>query len=63
MADKETIVTTDGGGSGAGMIVALIALVVVLLGAFFLYQQGVFSGGTRDVNADIKIETPPAKTN
>ena len=59
MADeKDVIVTSDGGGGGAGMIIALAILVVVLVGVFLLYQNGVFSGGARDVNADIKIETP-----
>lgn len=61
MADKETIVTTDGGG-GAGMIIALVLVVVLLIGGFLLYQNGVFSGGARAVNADININ-PPAKTN
>jgi hypothetical protein len=58
--EKEVIVTSDGGG-GAGMIVAIVLLIAVLVGLFLLYQNGVFSGGTQDVNADIKIETP--KTN
>lgn len=59
MADeKDVIVTSDGGGGGAGMIIALAILVVVLVGVFLLYQNGVFSGGAQDVNADIKIETP-----
>lgn len=58
MADRKTIVATDGGGGGAGMIIALVILLVVLIGAFLLYQDGAFSGGARDVNADIKIETP-----
>lgn len=62
MADeKEVIVTNDGGGGGAGMIVAIVLLIAVLVGLFLLYQNGVFSGGDRDINADIKIETP--KTN
>lgn len=59
--EKEVIVTSDGGGGGAGMIIALVLLIVVLVGVFLLYQNGVFSGGARDINADIKIETP--KTN
>ena len=59
MADeKDVIVTSDGGGGGAGMIIALAILVVVLVGVFLLYQNGVVAGGARDVNADIKIETP-----
>lgn len=62
MADKETIVTTDGGGSGAGMIIALVLVIVLLVGGFLLYQNGVFSGGARAVNADITVN-PPAKTN
>jgi hypothetical protein len=60
--EKDVIVTGDGGGgSGAGMIIAVVLLIAVLVGVFLLYQNGVFSGGARDVNADIKIETP--KTN
>ena len=58
MADKKTVVATDGGGGGAGMVIALVLLVVVIVGLFLLYQNGVFSGGAQDVNADIKIETP-----
>lgn len=59
--EKEVIVTNDGGGGGAGMIVAIVLLIAVLVGLFLLYQNGVFSGGARDIDADIKIETP--KTN
>ena len=62
MADeKDVIVTSDGGGGGAGMIIALAILILVLVGVFLAYQNGMFSGGTQDINADIKIETP--KTN
>ena len=59
--EKEVIVTSDGGGGGAGMIIAIVLLIAVLVGLFLLYQNGVFTGGAQDVNADIKIETP--KTN
>ena len=59
--EKEVIVTNDGGGGGAGMIIALVLLVALLIVGFLLYQNGVFSGGSRDINADIKVETP--KTN
>lgn len=62
MADKRTVVATDGGGGGAGMIVAVVLLLVVIVGLFLAFQNGVFSGaGTQDINADVKIETP--KTN
>lgn len=59
--EKEVIVTSDSGGGGAGMIVAIVLLIAVLVGLFLLYQNGVFSRGATDINADIKIETP--KTN
>lgn len=59
--EKEVIVTRDGGGGGAGMIIALAVLLLVLGGLFLAYQNGMFSGGARDIDADIKIETP--KTN
>lgn len=60
MADKEVIVTGDGGG-GAGMIIAIVLLIAVLVGLFLLYQNGAFTGGAQKIDADIKIETP--KTN
>jgi hypothetical protein len=61
MADEKEVIVTNDGGGGAGMIIAIVLLIAVLVGLFLLYQNGVFSGGAQDINADIKIETP--KTN
>jgi len=59
--DREVIVTNDGGGSGAGMIIAVVLLIAVLVGLFLLYQNGTFSSAApTDVKADININ-PPAR--
>ena len=60
--EKEVIVT-DGGGGGGGMIIAVVLLIAVIVVLFFLFGRGLLNGdGDKDINADIKIETP-AKTN
>ena len=41
------------------------AIAVVLLvagGGFYMYQSGALSGGSKDVNVEIKLPTPPAAT-
>ncbi len=62
--EREVIVTNDGGGSGAGMIIALVLLVALLIVGFLLYQNGVFSGAANptDIKADINVN-PPATNN
>ena len=60
MADreKEVIVTNDGGGSGAGMLIGVVLVLAVLAVLFFVFKDSILGGGTRDINADVKIETP-----
>jgi hypothetical protein len=56
--EKEVIVTNgDGGGSGAGMLIGVILVLAVLAVLFFVFKDRIF-GGTQDINADVKIETP-----
>ena len=56
---RETVVVTDGGGGGsAGAIVAIVALLVIAVVGYLLYTNGVFSGGGKDTNIDVKIESP-----
>ena len=58
--EKEVIVTGDGGGSGAGMLIGVILVLAVLAVLFFVFKDNIF-GGTQDINADIKVETPATK--
>lgn len=67
MAD--TIVNTPGpsnnGDSSAGWLVALVIIVVVVAGGVFLYQRGVFSGGTDTTNINVTVPdaiTPAPET-
>ncbi len=60
MADreKEVIVTNDGsGGSGFGMLAGVILVLAVLAILFFVFKDRIM-GGSTDINADVKIETP-----
>ena len=59
--DRETVVVTDGdGGGGGGAIIAIVLLLVVLVVGYLLYRNGVFGGGSTDVN--IKVDTPATGT-
>lgn len=62
MADreKEVIVTGDGGGSGAGMLVGVVLVLAVLAILFFVFKDRILGTG-HDINADVKIETPSTK--
>jgi predicted metalloprotease len=62
--EKEVIVTSDGGGGGgAGMIIGVVLVLAVIVILFLVFGRGLLGGsGTKDINADIKIDTP-AKNN
>lgn len=61
--EKEVIVTEGGGGSGAGMIVGVVLVLAVIVVLFLVFGRGLLGGdGTKDIKADIKIDTP-AKNN
>ena len=63
MADeKEVIVTgSDGGGGGGAMaLVAVVLIVALLVGLYLIFGRGLLNGD-RDINADVKIETPTTK--
>lgn len=58
--DRETVVVTDGGdrSGGAGMIVAIVLLLAVIVIGYLLYSNGVFSGGSSvpsKIEADINV--------
>jgi hypothetical protein len=59
MADKETIVTTDGGGgSGVGAVLAVVGIIALLVAAYLIFGGNLLNGGTEKIDADVKIETP-----
>lgn len=64
--EKEVIVTDGGGGgggAGAGMIIGIVLVLAVIVVLFLVFGRGLLGGsGTKDINADIKIDTP-AKNN
>ena len=61
MADreKEVIVTGDGGGSGAGMLIGIVLVLAVLAILFFVFKDQILGRNT-DINANVKVETPSA---
>jgi hypothetical protein len=59
--EKEVIVTDGGGGgSGFGMLAGVILVLAVLAILFFVFKDRII-GGSSDINADVKIETPSTK--
>ena len=48
--EKETIVTTDGGGGGAGAVMAVVALVAILVVLFLMFGGNLFDGGTEKID-------------
>ena len=58
--EKEVIVTNDGGGGGAGMLIGVILVLAVLAVLFFVFKDNIFGSGTKNIDADVKIETPSA---
>ena len=56
--DRETVVVTDTGdrGGGAGMIIAIVLLLAVLVIGYLLYTNGVFGGGDTNIKVPDKID-------
>lgn len=56
MADRETIIETGGGDGGAGMLVAVVVLVVLAIGAYFLFFNR--PAGVPDGGSTVTVEAP-----
>lgn len=56
MADTQVNQTSGGGGN---MWPVLIIVIILIIGAA-LYFGGVFNGGDKDTDIDVKIEAPAA---
>ena len=52
--DRVTVVETGGGGGGA-VIVGIIIAGLILLGLFFLFGARIQSGGSRNIDVDVKL--------
>jgi len=60
MADeKEVIVTSGGGGGGAMALIAVVLVVALLVGLYLVFGRGLMDN-SKDIKADIKIDTPAA---
>jgi hypothetical protein len=59
MADTQVNQSGNGGGGGQGGLYALMAIIIVLIiVAIVLFLPRGVQDGTRDIDADIRIETP-----
>lgn len=56
--ERETIVTTDGGGRGGGTLLAVVLLIALIVVLFLVFGRGMIGGGTEEIDADIKVDTP-----
>ena len=60
MADHETIVT-GGGDGGAGLVIGIVLAVALVIGGFWLYNSGFFSGnGNAGGGSQVTINVPAA---
>lgn len=59
--DRETVIVTDTGdrSGGAGMIIAIVLLLAVLVVGYLLYSNGVFGGTTVNVPDKIDVSVNP----
>ncbi len=62
MADRETIIDTGGGDNGSGVLVAIVVLVVLAIGAYFLFfnRPGTAPSGGDSVTVEAPDITVPA---
>ena len=51
--DRVTVVETGGG--GGAVIVGIIIAGLILLGLFFLFGDRIYSGGTKNIDVDVKL--------
>jgi hypothetical protein len=65
MPDQNTVVVKDGGGSGAGMILGVIAIIAIVAAIwFFALGPGAGSkSGTDNGGTTIKVEVPTGAPN
>lgn len=57
MADEKVTVIKDGGGAG-GAIAVIVGIVAILAILYVVFGSGLLNGGTKKIDADVKIETP-----
>ena len=65
MTDHNTVVVKDGGGSGAGVILGIIA-VIAIVAAIWFFALGPGAGsnsGTNDGGTTINVEVPSGVPN
>ena len=65
MTDRNTVVVKDGGGSGAGMILGVIAIIAIVAAIwFFALGPGANNNsGTNDGGTTINVEIPTGAPN
>jgi hypothetical protein len=65
MTDRNTVVVKDGGGSGAGMILGVIAIIAIVAAIwFFALGPGANNNsGTNDGGTTINVEVPTGAPN
>ena len=57
MADEKVTVVNDGS-SAAGMVVAVIGIIAVLIILYVVFGTNLLSGSTQTIDANVKVEAP-----
>ena len=58
MADEKVTVVDAGSGGGAGVVMVVVGIVAVLAILYVLFGTNLLNGGTKKIDADVKIEAP-----
>ena len=58
MADEKVTVVDGRGGGGASVVLVIVGIIAILAVLYVLFGTNLLSGTTKQIDADVTVETP-----